>query len=45
MLYTLKQKFGNMKAILPSKENPLDFLNSNVEGGGQQDPSRKVIKT
>ena len=23
MLATLKQKFGNMKAILPQKENPL----------------------
>lgn len=27
MLYTLKKKFGNMKAILPQKENPLNFLN------------------
>jgi len=26
MLATLKKKFGNMKAILPQKENPLNFL-------------------
>jgi len=26
MLYTLKKKFGNMKAILPQKENPLNLL-------------------
>ena len=27
MLYTLRKKFGNMKAILSQKENPLNFLN------------------
>jgi len=29
MLATLKKKFGNMKAILPQKENPLALLANN----------------
>ena len=31
MLYTLKKKFGNMKAILPQQENPLSYLNKQAE--------------
>ena len=26
MLATLKKKFGNMKAVVPQKENPLDGM-------------------
>ena len=45
MLYTLKKKFGNMKAILPQKENPLKYMGPNgsepntSKAGMQQDPN------
>jgi len=29
MLANLKKKFGNMKAIIPQKENPLDIIKDN----------------
>ena len=45
MLYTLKKKFGNMKAILPQKENPLNQLNLNQNNASQKRESQSVSNT
>jgi len=38
MLHTLKKKFGNMKAIMPQKENPLNYMSHDQKQSGSDQP-------